>query len=235
MSKQNVNERQDRSGDAAADEDALAKPPPARPPARYIEKNPRMVHGVFLPGSMYRHQLKEVIGGDSDMLDTALQYVLDVMDEFKPRDPAERMLAAQMVQTHVRLMYLTMMSTQQKNLKWAAMMHEAADRASNAFRRQMLAMAEYRRPPRPARQFTAIGQANIANQQVVQNNGKPENEKATNGQGCPRPAAPALPADAGGAGGPAAVGGAGPALGAEHRPADGGREGDGQPQRAASR
>jgi hypothetical protein len=217
---------------AAGADDTVANPLAARPAARELEKNPRLMHGVFLPGSVYRHQLKEVVGDDQNLLDTALAYMIDVMGDFKPRDPAERMLVAQMVHTHARFLNLTTMATQQQNLKWAAMMHEAADRASNVFRRQMLALAEYRRPPRPAKQFTSIGQANIANQQVVQNNGNLENGKATNEQGClpgPADAAPVLPADAGGAGGPAAVGGAGAAVGVEHRPADCGGEGGGEP------
>jgi hypothetical protein len=68
--------------------------------------------------------------------------------------------------------------------------------------------------PRP-KSFTAIGQANIAQQQVVQNgpvaaaggaqNGKNQNGNATNEKGLPPPP-PTLPADAGGAGVPAELG-----------------------------
>jgi hypothetical protein len=110
--------------------------------------------------------------------------VLDLFERFKPRDSIEEMLVAQMIQTHARLMYLNTFAHQQKNIKWAVMMHEAADRAANTFRRQMLALSEYRRPPRE-KSFTAIGQANIAHQQVVQNRIS-ENANTTNEQGLPQ-------------------------------------------------
>ncbi len=197
--------------------------PAATTPTRSVKNDPRLQHGVLLVGSMYEHQLKAVVGDDPVLLASAVSYVLDLLGEFKARDPVERMLVSQMIQTHARAMYLNAFATQQTNLKWATMMHEAADRAANTFRRQMLALAEYRRPPRPARQFTAIGQANIASQQVVQNNGKEENGKATDEQGSRSSGAAALPAHAGGAGVPAAVIPAGEAVGVEHRAADGGR------------
>jgi hypothetical protein len=103
--------------------------------------------------------------------------------------------------------------------------NEACDRAANTFRRQMLALAEYRRPPR-SDQFVAIRQANLANQQVVQNveSQKSQTGNASNEQGLP-PVAPALPADARGAGLAPADGGSGVALGELHRPSDGGGQG----------
>ena len=67
-------------------------------------------------------------------------------------------------------------------LKSIRTIHEYADRASNTFRRLMLILAEYRKPPRVGDSFTAIGQANIAGQQVVVNGGQ-ENGNATNEQG----------------------------------------------------
>ncbi len=201
---------------------------PSPPPARPLADNPRLRHGVALIGSLYRHQLSAVVGDDKELLDTAWAYAVDLIAEFQPRDPVERMLVSQMIQTHARTMYLNAFMTQQQNLKWAAMMNDAADRASNTFRRQMLALAEYRRPPRPARQFTAIGQANIAAHQVVQNNGNPENEKTTNEQGCGGESK-ALPPDGGRPGVAATVGPAREAMGVEHRAEDGGRQGDGQP------
>lgn len=77
-----------------------------------------------------------------------------------------------MIQTHTRLTYLNAYASQQTNLKWSQQMHEAADRAANTFRRQMLALSEYRRPKPPAaRNLTQIAQANIAQQQIVQQHG----------------------------------------------------------------
>src|SRR3954471_3961028 len=76
------------------------------------------------------------------------------------------MLVSQMVVTHGRLLNLTTSAGHQTNLKWAQQMNDAADRASNTFRRLVLALAEYRNPRRGS-SFTAIGQANIAQQQIV--------------------------------------------------------------------
>jgi hypothetical protein len=161
-------------------------------------------HTTGVTVSLYGHLLRDVVGKDATLNKSVMPYVADLWARFSPRDPVEELLLSQMIQTHARLMYLNAFAQQQKHIKWAAMMHEAADRAANTFRRQMLALAEYRRPPRP-KSFTAIGQANIAQQQIVQNggvgagqNGNSENETATNEKGStPRPA---LPADGGGAG-----------------------------------
>src|SRR5450432_232553 len=89
----------------------------------------------------------------------------DLIRRMEPRDPVEEMLVAQMVWMHGRVVQLTRIASAQKNLEWSALMNEQADRAANLFRRQMLALAEYRRPRK--RSFTAIKQANIAGQQVV--------------------------------------------------------------------
>jgi len=85
-----------------------------------------------------------------------------------------------------------------------------------------------RRPPRTGDSFTAIRQANIAGQQVVQNleSSKSKSENATNEQGCShdaidQPAATkALPPHAGGAEIPARVSPAHEAMAAKHRPPD---------------
>jgi hypothetical protein len=170
-------------------------------------------HTTALAVSLYAHQLKAVTGKDCRLDKSQTAFIVDLWDRFRPRDPVEEMLLMQMIQTHCRHMHVSSFAGQQHNLKWAGMMYEAAERAANTFRRQMLALAEYRRPPRP-KSFTAIGQANIAQQQVVQNGpaaaggaqiGKNENRNATNEKGLPPPP-PALPADAGGAGVPAELG-----------------------------
>ena len=83
----------------------------------------------------------------------------------------------------------------------------------------MLALAEYRRPRRGGDTFTAIRQANIAGQQVVQNGEIRASENATNEQGAAE-AAKALPADPGGAGVLAGLGCPRDAVGAGHRAED---------------
>jgi hypothetical protein len=91
------------------------------------------------------------------------------------------MLVVQLVLTHARVLHLSDLANRQQGMEQIRTVHEYTDRASNTFRRLMLTLAEYRRPP-SATSFTAIRQANIANQQVVQNH---ENfgTKATNEQG----------------------------------------------------
>jgi len=140
-----------------------------------------IVHYTSTLVSMYKHQLISLFGEEETLLNSSVKYLTDFIERMAPKDPAEELLISQMIQTHVRIMQLNKMAQAQTLLKNCKVLHEAADRAANTFRRQMLSLAEYRRPPRQ-KNFTAIGQANFANQQVVQN-GKSENEKATNEQG----------------------------------------------------
>jgi len=138
-------------------------------------------HHATLLVSMYRHQLSALTGGADNMVDSSTDYVIDFIKGISPRDSVEQLLASQMLLTHMRVLHLNNLAQQQTLVKTVQVLNEAADRAANTFRRQVLSLAEYRRPPRQSN-FTAIGQANIANQQVVQN-GKTENQKTTNEQG----------------------------------------------------
>ncbi len=151
---------------------------------------------------------------------TAHQLVNWLMREMAPRDALEEMLAVQALLAHVRVLHLTKLSGTQTEIKSIQTVNEYADRASNTFRRLMLALPEYQRPPRAGDSFTAIKQANIANQQVVQNE-KTRAENTANEQGLPRGPAPALPVDSGGPGLAEVLGQAKQAVGAEHRPKDG--------------
>lgn len=127
---------------------------------------------------------------------------------------------------------LTALANQQTGLESLRTVHEYADRASNTYRRLMLALAEYRRPPRAGDTFAVVKQANIAGQQVIQNH-ENSGANATNEQGCGRPTGdaipghttpPALPADTGGAGIPAFVRAARETVEAVHRPPDARRQ-----------
>jgi hypothetical protein len=168
----------------------------------------------------------------------------------QPRDPAEEMLVQQLVWTHARIGYLTAKANYQAGLKQLQVVTEALERAHNTYRRLVLTLAEYRNP-RVARNFTAIGQLNQAEQQVVQANayaapatsptaappapaGEPERENATNEKGF-APGAPALPPVGGGVGRAAAVGRARAAV-AEHAGAGhGGGEGPVADERVEAR
>ena len=111
---------------------------------------------------------------------SAAAYAADLFNRLAPRDPFEEMLIIQAIVTHARALHLNHLATRQDRPTTLRTVNEYADRASNTYRRLMLAFAEYRRPPRPPANFTAIGQANLAQQQVVVNNEKPQNEKTSN-------------------------------------------------------
>ncbi len=160
------------------------------------------MHIRALGATTYCHALlphiRDLLNG-FDIPLTAHQLIDWLMREMAPRDALEEMLAVQALLAHVRVLHLTRLSGTQTEIKAIQTVNEYADRASNTFRKLMLALPEYRRPPRSGDSFTAIKQANIANQQVVQNE-KSQTEGTTNEQGLPAGATPALPADSGGPG-----------------------------------
>ena len=99
-----------------------------------------------------------------------------------------------------------MLANQQTVVETIQQVNDSTDKASNTFRRLMLALVEYRRPPKMGDNFTAIKQANIANQQIVQNAeaGQSKTKNMTNEQGIAdddkreAEAPKTLPADTGG-------------------------------------
>jgi hypothetical protein len=153
-----------------------------------------------------------------------------------PRDPLEEMLVTQMVLAHARVLRLTQLAAKQNTVEGLRTTHEYADRASNTYRRLMLAFAEYRRPPRTGDTFAVVKQANIAGQQVIQNHensttnatneqgSKPAPHYPVDAQGTPA-SPPALPTDIGGVGFPSCIRPAREALGAVHRPPNAHRQG----------
>src|SRR5262249_7438177 len=96
----------------------------------------------------------------------------------------EEMLVMQALWTHARLARLTGLASQPHTPSDMSILNELCERAANTFRRQMLALSEYRNP-RKGDSFIAVKQANLAQQQVVQNveNGKPQMGNTTNEQG----------------------------------------------------
>lgn len=125
----------------------------------------RTKHAEVLPGVVYGRALAPMLGEDAEP--DACAHAVDVFARMAPRDPAEEMLVAQLLFAHSRVMRLTELANRQTSIEGLRVVHEYADRASNTYRRLMLALAEYRRPPRAGDSFTAIRQANIAGQQVV--------------------------------------------------------------------
>jgi hypothetical protein len=166
-------------------------------------------------------------------LKTAEIFIAAIRESVQPRDAIEEMLVVQMAWTHARLARLSAIAQDQQQRRNVQVVHDACDRAANTFRRQMLTLADYRRPAQPSN-FVAIAQANLANQQVVQNveGANRQNENTSNEQ---RSAPTALPPVTQGSDFPSCDGGAKQAVAAEHRPQDGGGEGPIQAQRHEAR
>jgi hypothetical protein len=140
----------------------------------------RLIHARVIPGIVYQTALKPMTGDDRP---DAGVYARDVIERMAPRDAAEEMLVAQLLFAHARVMRLTEIANQQTGIDSIRVVHEYADRASNTYRRLMLALAEYRRPPRTGDTFAVVKQTNIAGQQVIQNH-ENSTTNATNEQGC---------------------------------------------------
>ncbi|MCH8153371.1 MAG: hypothetical protein IH830_13475 [Planctomycetes bacterium] len=195
---------------------------PADPETNAVAR--QVFHGPVAAGLIYRQQLDGIIS-DEVLNATAVEFANDVCERMKPRDPLEEMLVMQCLWTHTRLAYLSKLANQQVRLEAVKVVHGCCDQASNTFRRLMLALAEYRRPPK-GDSFLAIRQANVAQQQIV-NNPKSEDSKAENAtnelglsDGQPE-AKKALPPHAGRIDPLASLDRTGEAVAAQHRAEDG--------------
>lgn len=124
-------------------------------------------HADFLGGATYQ-ALSESAFNLKVFVDTAIPCALRLVEQQNPKDPLEKLAVIQAVWTYARHARLAQLASRQNNVKALQAINEACDRAANTYRRLMLAIAEYRRPP-AAESPMAIRQANIAQQQVVQN------------------------------------------------------------------
>lgn len=123
-------------------------------------------HNMVLGATVYCHQLKLFLPDAGSL--SGSEYVSQMVAEMKPRDPLEQMLIAQALWCHCRSARLSAIANEQTETANVRVVNDACDRASNSFRKLMLALAEYRRPPR-TESFTVVKQANVAQQQVVNN------------------------------------------------------------------
>ena len=203
----------------------------------------RRIHAQAVPGALYAEAMRPLLEGlfaDQDLMQSAMEYIQGLVKGMAPRDHAEEMLVVQMALTHVRSLRLTSQLNRETTTDGLRILSEYADRASNTFRRLMLALAEYRRPPRPPAGVTAIQQANFGAQQVVVNGPLDVRERATNEQGPrtddrPREQQEALPPEPKGTGVPASVSAPREAVGVVHRAQDCGGQGPEQSERLAAR
>jgi len=205
--------------------------------------NTRSIHGRALPGQVYRTAVTPLVGEQLERMPDPSAWAQTVIADMAPRDPAEEMLVAQLLFAHARVMRLTQLANIQSSPEYIRVMHEYADRASNTYRRLMLALAEYRRPPRTGDTFAVVKQTNIAGQQLIQNH-EISSQTTTNEQGCrsdagnprsPTAGSPALSAHPGGSDFPAGVCPPREALDPVHRSPDAQRQGPIASQRDEAR
>jgi hypothetical protein len=184
--------------------------------------------------SVFARQMHPFINADNPENECwiAGQFIEAICESVQPRDVIEKMLVVQMVWTHARLARLSSIAHDQEHRENVQVVHDACDKAANTFRRQMLTLAEYRRPAQPS-SFVAIRQANLANQQVVQNAEEPnfQNGITSNEQGSPA----ALPPVPNGVEVSAGNSGDKQAVASKHRAKDGSRKGTIQAERNEAR
>jgi len=220
------NEEKPQPSPTNAADNAIAVADPAGAAAVYLD-----VLGEIALANLNEWAVKGARREGAQMFVTALKASV------KPRDAIEEMLVLQMAFTHARMTRLSVVAMEQDRTRNVQVVNDACDRAANTFRRQMLALAEYRRPPRP-QIFAPIRQANVAQLQQVQNGEARnlENENITNELGCVLPAAaPALPSLGGGLGVTACVRAAPVPVAEEHGPANASGEGEVADERALPR
>lgn len=175
-------------------------------------------HNAVFGAVVLKSQVRPLLPEEWD----ATEYLADTLKTMQPRDPLEQMLIMQAIWAHARVARLSAVANQQQGMQQIRIVNDAADRAANTFRKLMQALADYRRPPK-AESVTIVKQANLANQQVVNNaqNQILARPNSSNELGSP---SPSLLPDGSGIGIPAASGDVSQALDAEHRPADGSRQ-----------
>lgn len=91
------------------------------------------------------------------------RYVEDFENRMDIADPLEGLLIEQALLTHHRVLTLSRQAAAAKTPNAIATLNQQCDQASNTFRRIVLAIAEYRRPP----QTVFAQNINAAHQQIV--------------------------------------------------------------------
>ncbi len=124
-------------------------------------------HADVLGGITYK-ALSESAFNYKIFVDSSGPCALRLVEQQNPKDPLEKFAVMQALWTYARHARLAQLALRQSNISALQVVNEACDRAANTYRRLMLAIAEYRRPL-GGESPVAIRQANIAQQQVVQN------------------------------------------------------------------
>jgi hypothetical protein len=93
---------------------------------------------------------------------------LNFHKQMQPKDALEKLALTQALLAHARAAYLTKLLSDQTEAVTLGIVSEACERAAGTFTRLVRAVSEYRQPKTPTTSVS-IGQANVANQQVIQN------------------------------------------------------------------
>jgi hypothetical protein len=121
-----------------------------------------------LLGDLAYAGLSESMSITGELRDASWLAPTEFQKQMRPKDPLERLAHTQILMAHARTAWLSQLATRQKDVKALAIILEACDRASSVFAKLMRATSEYREPKSPTT-TVSIGQANVADQQFVQN------------------------------------------------------------------
>jgi len=150
-------------------------------------------------------------------------FLTELVRSIRPRDGVEEMLVVQMAMVHQRIGNLSLQAAEQSLTKNVAVINQAVDGACNVFRRQMLALAEYRRATQP--------KASAPTRSAEDS----QDDSGANEQGSPGEAPAALPVVGSRPGVPACVGDSLSTVGEQHGSANGSRQVALKAQRAETR
>ena len=158
-------------GLARRSSDQLQLPPSSKPNEDSKSRVLAKMHPELLGDVAYLY-LSNKMSPIQELLEAAGPGALSLQEQMRPKDALERLALTQALLAHGRAAWLTKLLTRHTNAQSLAIISEACERAAGTFARLMRAIAEYRRPPNSS--TTVIGQANLAEQQVVQNIAKQE-------------------------------------------------------------
>jgi len=118
--------------------------------------------------------LRAGCGLNQDEFTQVLSGVLpEFVEAMKPRDALEKLALEQLMVHHARVLALSRQAAMNAEGDGVKVINEACDGASGSFRRLMTAFRDHRRPKDSGTSYT-IGQANVAQQQVIQTVQNPE-------------------------------------------------------------
>jgi len=144
-----------------------------------------LLHRLLLGGSPYAEIAARVSG---QLPTSAMEYMEEHLARMAPQNPAEQILATQILIQHARVAWLVKRCCYATDPELRCRLDRAVDSAMNMSRRQVLAWQQLR-SPRPV-QYIAGQQVNVAGQQVVANGVSPltlrtGERNAADEQGCP--------------------------------------------------